>query len=233
MKAMERYARQTMLAEIGTAGQDALGRSRVLIVGAGGLGSAAALYLAGAGVGELILCDPDTVSLSNLQRQILYSESMIDLPKSEMAAERLRALNSDITVRAIAEPFTASNGQTLVESADLVLDCTDNYATRYAIDEACAATGRAWLYASIGEFAGQLALLNGASGVRYTTLYPDRDELCGRPRVTAGVLGAVPGVIGTLQACEAVKHLTGIGSSLDGRLFTIDLLTLQTNILDI
>ncbi|MCH5221136.1 MAG: HesA/MoeB/ThiF family protein [Muribaculaceae bacterium] len=229
----ERYSRQTMLAEIGEEGQKRLSESKVLIIGVGGLGSAAAIYLAGAGVGRIGLCDPDVVSISNLQRQVLYSTSQIGELKAVNAARRLVALNSDVGVETFHAGLTEDNAVAMVSSFDLVIDCTDNYATRFLIDKACAIAGKPWIYGSIGEFVGQTALFNGRSGTRYSDLYPDIDSLCAAPKRVLGVLGAVPGVIGALQAAQAVKFLTGFGEQLDGRLFNIDLITLQTNILDI
>lgn len=228
-----RYSRQTMLPDFGPEGQRRLARSRVLLIGAGGLGSAAAIYLAGAGVGHITVADADTVSLSNLQRQVLYTEAQVGAPKAATAAARLQALNSGIEVCPVAEFITADNAADLVRGHDLVLDCTDNFAARYVIDDACAAAGIPWVYASIGEFQGQISLFGGPSGTRYSHLYPDRELLCAAPRRTLGVLGAVPGILGAMQAAEAVKYLAGIGRPLDGRLFCIDLLTFNTTLLEI
>lgn len=241
---LERYSRQIMLAEIGEEGQRRLRDARVLIVGLGGLGSPVALYLAGAGVGTMVLADPDTVSVSNLQRQVLYSEDEVDMSKVLCAARRIKALNGDIDVVTVPEGLTADNGASLVARVDLVLDCTDNYPVRYLIDDLCHACRRPWIHASIGAFTGQIALftpegsdsdtMTGISDrtvLRYSDLYPDRDALCALPRQTAGVLGAVPGVVGAIQSSEAVKYLCGIPSPLRGALFNIDLLTLETDII--
>lgn len=222
-----------MLAGFGEAGQRLLASKRVIVVGAGGLGSAALLYLAGAGVGHITIVDADTVSQSNLQRQVLYGEALIGEPKAAQAAARLRALNSEVEVEAISEFLTADNASALISGHDLLLDCTDNFDTRYLIDDVCAATGTPWVYASIGEFTGQLAVFNGKSGTRYHDLYCEREELCSRPKPVLGVLGAVAGVMGAMQAAEAVKYLLGLGENLDGRLFTIDLLTYNTMTINI
>lgn len=227
-----RYSRQLMLEQIGEEGQRRLQSSRVAIIGVGGLGSAVATYLAGAGVGSVVLADPDNVSLSNLQRQILYSECEIGLPKAECALRRLRALNSDIELISCNEGLTASNSKTLLQGCNLLIDCTDNYATRYLIDDICAESSIPWIYGSIGEFHGQLTLFGGATSRRYADLYPDRDALCAQPHRTLGVLGAVPGVIGAMQACEAVKYLSTGHASLDGRLCIVDLLTFDISIID-
>ena len=174
----ERYARQTMLPEIGDEGQRRLAASSVLIVGLGGLGSAVAPYLTGAGVGRLGLADPDRVSESNLPRQTLYTESQIGRPKPEAARERLAALSSATRFDLYPDGLTAANARELVAAYDLVVDCCDNFATRYLLDEVCAAEGRPWVYGSIGAFHGQVSLFNGRGKRRYTELYPDREALC-------------------------------------------------------
>ena len=228
-----RYSRQTMLPEIGPAGQERLRAARVLIVGLGGLGAPVATYLAGAGMGHIALCDPDTVSLSNLQRQTLYVEADLGKPKAECALRRLKALNSEISFTAVPEGITPENALRRLEGCDLVVDCTDNFATRYLIDDTCAAAGRPWVYGAIGEFCGQVAVMNLLPRPRrLTDLFPDREELLGRPRITMGVLGAVPGTIGAIQACEAIKVITGCGEPLAGRLFFLDLLSLRSEIID-
>ena len=229
----ERYGRQIMLPEIGLDGQKKLAAAKVLIIGVGGLGSAAAIYLAGAGVGTLGLCDSDTVSLSNLQRQVLYSSAQLGQRKVEKAAERLQALNGEVAIELFPENLTEENAAGIIGGFDLVVDCTDNYAARFLIDRACAAAGKAWLYGSIGEFMGQVALFNGPSGVRYADLYEDIEAMSRAPKQVLGVLGAVPGVVGAVQAAQAVKYLTGFGEQLDGKIFSIDLITLQTNLLEI
>ena len=232
MDPRERYARQTMLPEIGPEGQRRLAASSVLLVGVGGLGSPAALYLTGAGVGRLGLAGPDTVSESNLQRQVLYTESQIGRPKPTAARERLAALSSSTRFVLHPEGLTAENARELVAAYDLVVECCDNFATRYLLDEACAEVGRPWVYGSIGAFHGQVSLFNGRTGRRYTELYPDREALCALPRSTAGVLGTVPGVIGAIEASEAIKWIAGFGEPLEGKLFTIDLKTLQTETIE-
>lgn len=228
----ERYARQTMLAEIGPQGQQRLAEASVLIVGLGGLGSAVAPYLAGAGIGRLGLADPDTVSSSNLPRQTLYTEAQLGDPKTAAARERLAGLSSATRFDLYPEGLTAENARTLVAAYDLVVDCCDNYPTRFLLDDACTAAGRPWIYGSIGAFHGQVSLMNGHRGRRYADLYPDRETLCRLPRATAGVLGPVPGVVGAIEASEAIKWIVGFGDPLDGRLLTVDLMTLQTEIIE-
>lgn len=229
----ERYSRQTMLPQIGLEGQERLRAAWVLIVGLGGLGAPVATYLAGAGVGHIALCDPDTVSLSNLQRQTLYTEADLGKSKTVCALRRLRAMNSEIELTAVPEGITPENAQRLVDDCDLVVDCTDNFATRYLIDDTCAAAGRPWVYGAIGEFCGQVAVMNlPPRQRRFSDLFPDREELLARPRTTMGVLGAVPGAIGAIQACEAIKVITGCGEPLAGRLFFLDLLSLRSEIIE-
>lgn len=228
----ERYARQTMLPEIGPAGQRRLHDAAVLVVGLGGLGSAAAPYLVGAGIGRIGLADPDTVSESNLPRQTLYTEAQLGEPKTTAARQRLAALCSATRFDCYPEGITAGNAAQIIPEYDVVIDCCDNYPTRYLIDDSCAACGRPWIYGSIGEFCGQASVMNYRRRSRYAALYPDREALCALPRSSSGVLGPLPGIIGAIEAAEAIKLLTGAGELLDGRLFTIDLKTLQTNIFD-
>lgn len=226
-----RYSRQIMLPEIGPEGQLRLRRASALIVGLGGLGAPAATYLTGAGIGHIALADPDVVSLSNLQRQILYTEAQIGRPKVECARERLQEMSSDVRFTLHPEGITPENAASLIAGYDIILDCCDNFATRFLIDDTCADLGKPWVHGSIGEFHGQVSVFNHTLGRRYSELYPDRSELLELPRTTSGVIGALPGVIGALQASEAIKILAGFGSVSEGKLFTIDLLTLHTSLL--
>lgn len=227
----ERYARQTALPEIGPTGQAMIERGSVLIVGLGGLGAPAATYLTGAGVGRIGLCDPDTVSLSNLQRQVLYTEAEVGQPKVDCAARRLAAISGHTVFEKYPQGLTPENAREIIGAYDIVVDCCDNFATRYLIDDVCAELGKVWVYGSIGAFTGQAAVMNGAHGLRYSYLYPDREELEGQPAASGGVLGIVPGVIGAIEAGEALKLLGQFGEPLDGKLYVIDLKTLNTNIL--
>lgn len=227
----QRYARQTALPEIGPTGQAMIERGSVLIVGLGGLGAPAATYLTGAGVGRIGLCDPDTVSLSNLQRQVLYTEAEVGQPKVDCAARRLAAISGHTVFEKYPDGLTPENAREIIGAYDIVVDCCDNFATRYLIDDVCAELGKIWVYGSIGAFNGQAAVMNGAHGLRYSYLYPDREELEGQPAASGGVLGIVPGVIGAIEAGEALKLLGQFGEPLDGKLYVIDLKTLNTNIL--
>ncbi len=227
-----RYSRQTMLPQIGEEGQRKLLDSSVLVVGIGGLGSATVTYLTVAGVGRIGLCDADRVSLSNLQRQVLYTEEEVGHPKAVRAAARLRSQSPGIRFDIYPDGLTLENAEKIIREYDLVVDCTDNFPTRYLIDDTCARLYIPWIYGSIGEFHGQIAVMNHRRGRRYTDLYPDREILCSLPHTTAGVIGPVPGTIGALEASEALKVLTGSGEPLDGRLFTIDLLSMTTSIIE-
>ena len=229
----ERYSRQIMIPEIGTDGQTRLAQASVLIVGVGGLGSPVATYLAAAGIGRLGLCDNDVVSLSNLQRQILYTSEQIGVPKPDAAYSRLSAMVPELKIDKLTCLLTEENATDIISGYDLIIDCSDNFPTRYVLDDACYELGKTWVYGGVGAFNGQVAVLNGRAGVRYSMLYPDREALCGRERVTAGVIGPLPGVIGAIQATEAIKIIAGFGQPLDGRLMTINLLTNATEIIDL
>lgn len=227
-----RYARQILLPEIGAEGQQRLLRSAVLLVGLGGLGSAVAPALVGAGVGRLGLADPDTVSESNLQRQTLYTERQIGQPKCEAARQRLAALSSHTLFDLHAEGITPENARRIIADYDLVIDCCDNFPTRYLLDDACAACGKPWIHGAIGAFGGMVTVFNHRRAKRYAELYPDREALCAREQEVQGVVGTVPAVVGALEASEALKLLAGFGEVLDGRLFTIDLKTMHTELMD-
>lgn len=227
-----RYARQILLPEIGLEGQQRLLRSAVLLVGLGGLGSAVAPALVGAGVGRIGLADPDTVSESNLQRQTLYTERQIGQPKCEAARQRLAALSSHTLFDLHAKGITPENARRIIADYDLVIDCCDNFPTRYLLDDACAACGKPWVHGAIGAFGGMVTVFNHRRAKRYAELYPDREALCAREHAVQGVVGTVPAVVGALEASEALKLLAGFGDVLDGRLFTIDLKTMHTELMD-
>lgn len=228
---MERYSRQTMLPEIGGAGQSRLAGARVLVVGLGGLGAPVATYLTGAGIGTIGLMDADVVSESNLQRQVLYTEAEIGLPKVDCAVSRLRAMSGHTHFVCHRCFLTPENAREIIGAYDLMVDCCDNFATRYLLDDTCSSLGRTWVYGSIGAFRGQVAVMNGRARVRYADIYPDREALEALPPSSGGVIGPVPGVIGAIQANEVIKIIAGFGEPLDGRLFTIDLKTLHTDII--
>jgi len=216
---VERYARHLVLREVGGPGQQKLKAARVLIVGAGGLGAPAALYLAAAGVGRIGLADPDVISLSNLQRQILYRTGDDGAPKVERAADRLGELNPHVTVEPIDELVTAANARELVRGFDLVLDGTDDFATRFAVNAACVAEGKTLVSGAIGRWTGQVGVFAGRPC--YQCLVPEIPpdaETC----VAVGVVGALAGVIGAMMALEAIKIIVGAGEPLAGRLLVYD-----------
>lgn len=222
-----RYHRHLALAEIGPAGQEKLKAARVLIVGAGGLGSPAALYLAAAGCGTLGLLDFDHVDLSNLQRQVLFDTAGIAKPKVEAGRERLAALNPEIRITAHALTLSAANVHALFANYDVVIDGTDRLSTRYLINDACVLYGKALVSAAIHRFEGQLMTYVPGRGPCYRCLFPEgRDGLVANC-AEAGVLGVLPGVLGTLQATEAIKLITGVGEPLIGRLLTYDALEMR------
>lgn len=226
----ERYSRHILMPEVGESGQLALRRSSVLIIGAGGLGSPAALYLAAAGVGTLGVIDDDVVDRSNLQRQILHTDSRVGTPKVDSASETLSALNPDVEVRTFRERLSSENAERLLAGYDVVVDGTDNFATRYLVNDVCVRFGIPNVHGSIYRFEGQVSVFWPGSpespGPCYRCLYPEPPPPELAPSCAeAGVLGVLPGVVGTLQAVEAVKILLGVGEPLVGKLLHYDALT--------
>jgi molybdopterin/thiamine biosynthesis adenylyltransferase len=222
---VERYARHLVLREIGGPGQQKLKAAKVLVVGMGGLGAPAALYLAAAGAGRIGLLDPDTVSLSNLQRQVLYGMDDIGRAKVAAAGERLAALNPDIALDPLCESLTEANARDLVRGHDLVLDGSDNFETRFAVNAACVAEGKVLVSGAIGRWSGQVGVFPGRPC--YQCLAPEIPpdaETCS----AVGVVGALAGVIGAMMALEAIKIITGAGEPLLGRLLIYDALDGET-----
>jgi molybdopterin/thiamine biosynthesis adenylyltransferase len=224
----ERYARHILLKEIGGPGQQRLKAATVAIVGVGGLGAPAALYLAAAGAGRLRLIDDDAVSLSNLQRQIIYRSADIDAPKAERAAEMLQALNPHVEIetcvtRLLGPPASPpGNAHELLAGADVVLDGSDDFATRFAVNAACHALGVTLVSGAVGRWNGQLAVF-APEGPCYRCFVPEAPpdaETCAR----VGVVGALTGVIGSMMALEAIKHITEAGETLRGRVLVYDAL---------
>jgi molybdopterin/thiamine biosynthesis adenylyltransferase len=222
---VDRYARQLVLREIGGPGQQKLKAARVAMVGAGGLGAPAALYLAAAGVGALRLIDPDTVALSNLQRQVIYSLDDLGREKTAAAGDRLAALNPNVKLQLRDQAFTETSAGELLADCDLVLDGTDDFATRFAVNAACQARGLPLVSGAIGRWTGQVGVFSGSPC--YRCLVPDIPpdaETC----AVVGVVGALAGVIGSMMALEAVKLITGAGETLTARLLIYDALAAQT-----
>lgn len=223
-----RYSRHLIVPEVGVDGQLALKAARVLCVGVGGLGSPAALYLAAAGVGTLGLVDFDVVDVTNLQRQILYATDQVGQPKLASAAARLHGLNPGVNVRLHDTPLTRGNALNIVGDYDIVVDGADNFATRYLVNDACVLTRRVNVYGSIFRFEGQVSVFGAADGPCYRCLYPEPPPPGLVPSCAeGGVLGVLPGIVGTLQAAEAIKLIIGAGASLAGRLLLIDALTTE------
>jgi len=227
----ERYLRQIMLHEIGSKGQEKLQSSKLLIIGAGGLGSAAAFYLAAAGVGSIGLADNDIVDQTNLNRQILHRPETVGRTKVDSAREMLTGFNPEISI--IPHLFYCVSGkqlEDLIKDYEIVLDCTDNFDTRHIINNACVNKRKPLIYGAISEFEGQIMTIIPGKTPCYTCLYPSIPRTS---NATAAVIGVVPGIIGTLQASEALKYLLGIGELLKGRLLFIDLLDMYIEIMKV
>ena len=226
---MNRYARQIRLKEIGENGQRLIARSSVLIVGCGGLGSPVAMYLAAAGVGTVGLVDSDKVDLTNLQRQILFKENNVGVNKAEQAYLNLKELNSAIKYKVYSEALSAENALDIVKEYDIVVDGTDNFAAKYLINDACFITQKPWVYGAIHRFEGQVAVFNHTSGITYRDMYsvpPPADQApnCAEE----GVMGMVAGLIGSYQALEVIKLLTGQSNDLlDGKMLIVDTLSME------
>ena len=225
---LQRYSRHLTLPEFGREGQEKLKNSSVLLVGAGGLGSPAATYLAAAGVGRIGLADFDEVEASNLQRQILYGTSDVGRPKLDAAAERLNDLNPHVEIERHEVRLTSDNALGIIDDYDVVADGTDNFPTRYLVNDACVMTGTPNVYASIFRFEGQVSVFGTEDGPCYRCLYEEPPPPGLVPSCAeGGVLGILPGFIGTLQATEVIKLLTGIGEPLIGRLLMTDALNMD------
>jgi molybdopterin/thiamine biosynthesis adenylyltransferase len=228
----ERYSRHLLLPEVGSRGQRRLEASRVLMLGAGGLGSPAAFYLAAAGVGHLRIADDDVIERSNLQRQILHTDADIGMAKVDSAETRLSALNPRIHVEAIAERVTSSNVERVLEGVDVVVDGADNFPVRYLLNDACVKLGIPLVYGAVHRFEGQVSVFDAGrhrgQAPCYRCLFPEPPPPESAPNCSeAGVLGVLPGVIGMLQATEALKLLLHLGEPLAGRLLHFDALGMR------
>ncbi|MCB9185869.1 MAG: molybdopterin-synthase adenylyltransferase MoeB [Flavobacteriales bacterium] len=221
-----RYARHISLSEVGEAGQQKLLDAKVLIIGAGGLGCPALQYLVAAGVGTIGIVDGDTVDETNLQRQVLFTTNDIGRSKALVAKEKLNQLNPDVTIQIYQAFLTANNALEIIREYDLIIDGTDNFATRYLVNDACVKLNKPFVYGAIHKFEGQVSVFNWNSGPTYRCLFPEPPTADQIPNCAeAGVLGVLPGVIGTLQATEAMKVILGIGEPLSGKLKMVNLLT--------
>jgi adenylyltransferase/sulfurtransferase len=231
-----RYTRHIQLANFGITGQKKLKQSHLVIIGAGGLGCPAALYLAAAGVGKITLVDGDQVDITNLQRQVGFDMTMLGQNKAEALKTRLCQLNPDIELVAKTDDLSLDNAQSIIQSADLVLDCTDNFATRYLINDVCYQLSKPWIMASIGEFYGQSSLFvpshsinsDNISGACFRCLFPQQPDNI-KDCNSAGVLGVLPGMLAMYQTAEAIKFLVGLETPLQGNLLIIDAITMTQN----
>ena len=225
----ERYLRQTTLAGFGTQGQQKLGNAKVLVVGAGGLGIPVLTYLNAMGVGALGIVDADVVSLSNLHRQVLFTEGMVGMPKVEAIKKQLSAQNSTTQIHTYQTFLTVANALDIIENYDVVVDATDNFPTRYLINDACVIENKPFVYGALHAFEGQVSVFNYQGGPTYRCLFPSMPAADAVPNCNEnGVLGILPGIIGNLQALEVVKIIAEIGEVLSGVLLLFDTLTQRT-----
>jgi sulfur-carrier protein adenylyltransferase/sulfurtransferase len=230
MNSSPRYNRQTILPEIGVEGQEKLKKARVLVIGAGGLGCPILQYLNAVGVGTLGIIDGDTVSVSNLQRQILFTEDEIGMLKVDAAKRRLHSQNSKTNIETYPYSLDKQNALEIIKKYDVVVDGCDNFASRYLVNDACVILKKKWVFGSILKFEGQVSVFDGEIGPTYRCLFPDiptDSPDCN----TIGVIGTLPGVIGTVQANEVVKLIVGFGELLTGKLWVLDILKMSQRIL--
>lgn len=227
----QRYKRHLMLPKVGEEGQKKLENGSVLVVGAGGLGSPICLYLAAAGVGKIGVADFDRVDVSNLQRQILYRDCDLGKPKAEAAAQAIRDRNPAAQVLTFPEGITEENAREILSQFDVIVDASDNFATRYRLNDVCAELGKPDVYGAICEFAGQVTVF-APGGPCLRCLNPE-EETSVPPADQFGVLGAIPGLVGSIQALETLKLLLGVGDTLIGRMIFIDGLTMQVEEMEI
>jgi molybdopterin/thiamine biosynthesis adenylyltransferase len=230
---LQRYARHIMLREIGGTGQAALGRAKVLVVGAGGLGAPALQYLASSGIGTIGIIDDDTVDYSNLQRQVIYGEADVGQPKVQIAAQEITRRNRHVTVRPYQRRLTADIAADLISDYDLVLDGCDNFDTRYLVNQICTVLGVPLIAAAMTQWEGQISLYDPARGTPcFACIFPDRPAHGLVPTCAeAGVIGPLPGVMGSMMAVEGVKAIPGAGQGLGGRLLIYDALYADTRVM--
>lgn len=230
----ERYSRHLILEEFGLEAQEKLKGAKVLVVGAGGLGCPALLYLCAAGVGTIGIIDHDIVSLSNLQRQVMYGSGDVGKLKVEVAKEVIGQKNPNVEVRTYSERITSQNALEILREYDLVLDGTDNFATRYLLNDACVILKKPLVYGAIFKFEGQVSVFNLNDGPTYRCLFPEAPAAGEIPSCSEiGVLGVLPGIVGTWQAAEAIKIISGVGEPLSGKLLSFSLLTNEINLWDV
>lgn len=232
-----RYQRQLLLEELGEAGQAKIRNAKVLLVGVGGLGSPIATYLTGAGIGTLGLVDDDVVSVTNLHRQVLYTEEEVGLPKAECARRRLLSLNHEVSIIAYPERLTRENAEALISLYDLVVDGMDNFATRFVVSDTCERLGKPFVHGAIRGLEGQVSVLccpaslspDGEKGsCTYRTLFPDEEATLQMPHPGKQVLGTTPAVVGSVEATQALMLIAGFGEPLVDKLWTVNLATMQS-----
>lgn len=225
---MERYSRHILLSKVGKDGQEKLLSSRILIVGAGGLGSPAAMYLAAAGVGTIGIIDDDKVDLTNLQRQIIHSVDSIGTPKTESAEKRIAMINPEVEVETFPLRLNAENAKSIFNKYDFVIDAVDNFETKFLINDVCVELGKAFSHGGIQEFGGQLMTWVPGEGPCYRCIFEEPPKPGNVPTCRdVGVIGCMAGMIGTMQSMEAVKYVLGIGELLTGQMLTVDALTME------
>jgi molybdopterin-synthase adenylyltransferase len=232
---IERYARHIVLREVGGPGQAALKRAKVLVIGAGGLGAPVLLYLAAAGVGTLGIVDDDRVALSNLQRQVIHSTASVGQPKTDTARDAIARLNPHVAVVCHQTRLSAANAMALIEAYDIVVDGSDNFATRYLVSDACCLAARPLITGAVGAFDATLTTLrpferrpDGSLNPTYRCLFPERPPAGSIPACAeAGILGALPGILGSMMALETIREIVGFGEGLVGRLLMIDARTMR------
>ncbi len=228
----DRYHRQLLLEEIGEPGQAKIRNAKVLLVGVGGLGSPIATYLTGAGIGTLGLIDDDVVSITNLHRQVLYSEEEVGLPKAECAKRRLHSLNHEVNIIAYPERLTRENAEDLISQYDLVIDGMDNFATRFIVSDVCEALHKPYVYGAIRGLEGQVSVLCQGK-CTYRTLFPDEEATLKMPHPGKQVLGTTPAVIGSIEACQAMQLIAGFGEPLIDKMWMINLGNMQSHIINL
>jgi adenylyltransferase/sulfurtransferase len=230
----QRYNRQMLMPEFGIDGQVKLKNAKILVVGCGGLGSPILLYLTAAGIGTLGIVENDKIDITNLQRQILYATSSVGQPKISETTNRLRALNPLVKINQYPTLLSADNALEIIKDYDIVIDGTDNFPTRYLVNDACVMLNKPFVYGAIHRFEGQVAVFNHRNSATYRDLFPTPPPTEQAPNCAeAGVLGVLPGIIGSIQALEAIKVITSIGEPLSGKLFVIDTLSMQSRIINI
>lgn len=231
---LQRYNRQMLMPEFGLAGQEKLKQAKVLVIGCGGLGSPILLYLTAAGIGTLGIVENDNVDISNLQRQILYSSSAVGQAKINETVKRLSALNPLVTFNQYPTRLTTENALNIIKDYDIIIDGTDNFPTRYLVNDACVMLDKPFVYGAIHRFEGQISVFNHQNSATYRDLFPTPPPPEQAPNCAeAGVLGVLPGIIGSMQALEAIKVITNIGEPLSGKLLVLDTLSMQSRIIRI